>query len=135
MFTIQIYRDSDVLTGANIAIMNNLFINGWTLYPTLEKLFTEKQNIFYYRIAIGSLNDEPICVVIYRDLLDNCLTRETNINYFANIQAFCKKEHRRKGYTSQCIIALNPRNDLFVEEGIEGSIEFWNKNGFTNLFE
>jgi hypothetical protein len=122
MFTIQVYRDNDVLTGANIAIMNNLFINGWGLYDALEDLFTDKINpdTWDRAIVIGSVNDIPVCVVFY------IKTKETN---YHQIMAFCVKQHRRNGYTSKCISLLNPPSHTDHREGIKGSLQFWERVG------
>ena len=129
MFKIKIYKDDDLLLGANIAIMNNLFINGWVLYGTLEGLFSDnfKTKFWDITIVIGELDGIPICVVY------NAKIKDTSKIYqpYEEIQAFCKEEHRRKGYTSQCVKVINPHTQADCSEGIKGSLMFWKKHGLT----
>ena len=113
IFTTTVYQSLTLKQGADIAIKHRLYISGWALSRTLQKLRTT--SCTHDRIAIGSLNDIPVAIAIL---------------YEGGAQAFCRKKHRRNGYAGACVRALRSRM-MVASIGIHGSEHFWSRHNVT----
>ena len=111
MFTIKVYRGLDVVKGAELALKHRLYVAGWSMSGTLQRMIKYPQT--YHGLALGSLNGVPVTIVLHDSY---------------HYMAFCRKALRRNGYASQCFKALNVRG-MDAGGGIDGSDHFWRKNG------
>lgn len=110
MFEIRIYRDSDLPTGAAIAIKARLYVAGWCLKDELTGYYSRQSA--KGEMAIAFIDDVPVCIVAHNT---------------QSVQAFCRKVLRGRGYASQCLDLLN-KAKISAREGAKGSRSFWAKN-------
>lgn len=113
IFHTQLYQSQTLKIGATLALKHRLYISGWALSQTLQ--FFKMSESTHHRIAIGFCNDVPVSVAVLQD---------------GGVMAFCRKQHRRKGYTGACVRALHSRM-MVANVGIDGSWHFWNRLGVT----
>ena len=111
MIELRKYTDVNVVDGCNIALKNRLYVSGWQLSYTMKDI-RDKMSNRYDSLAIAYENEKPVSVVVFGKT--GC------------VQAFTKKQHRRKGFAS-LLIEHFKINILHYDEGIEGSFNFWEK--------
>ena len=113
MLDIKLYEGQFLRLGAKLAMEHNLFVPGWRLRLEFMRIMNGDEDPCY-RIALGFIGDEAVAVVL--------LTSQP--------MAFVKAAHRRKGYGSALIKALGKIETQYKpEEGMIGSIKFWESNG------
>jgi hypothetical protein len=114
MLNTTLYTGSGFTAGAALCIRRRLFIAGWDLLPTLQRL---KMNPRESRLAVGFIDQTPVALALF-EKADRM------------VMAFCRKDARRNGYGSACVQALKLTFDEhgWAGEGIQGTHLFWQKN-------
>lgn len=122
MITTKLYKGTDAIEGANLALKWRLFVSGWQLSYVFKNIRERgfSQGKF---LALVFLNDMPVSVAV-----------AVPFNHGYELQTFTKKEYRLRGYASKAIEALNldPEAPRYASIGIDGTELFWHKHGVPN---
>jgi hypothetical protein len=113
IFYTKLYQGPTLHQGIECAIKNRLYVIGWCMLPTLKTM--KKCANHNDRLAIGFLDQTAVSIALVSD-------------YY--VQAFCRKQHRRKGYAGACVRALQCQQ-AWASTGIAGSYEFWQRMRVT----
>lgn len=114
---------------ADIAIKNKLFVEGWGLFAFLEKTRNARSKSIvrihyekFYSLSNGQIQycDIPVAVLLITP--QPCAPKQAMI--------FVKEEYRLKGIASKMLSRFKAENP-FAQTGIQGSKEFWEKQGIN----
>ncbi len=108
----------EVSKGCDIALKNRLYVSGWALSSHLKSLRKGRKQ---GELSIVFSEETPVAVALLSG---------------KDIQVFCKKSERRKGYGTMAITALlenYSKEHLFINDGIEGSYRFFEKAIPSNI--
>lgn len=126
--SLKIYRGMDVVTGAQAAITNRLFLNEGSLRDDLfrvrDSLRVPSFNFGAHQIVVACESDtmKPIGVMFVR--------RETRKKHF--VAFFVKKSYRRKRIASRMFQVVERHiQTLTFRTGPDGSKEFFHHIGTT----
>lgn len=118
---IKIFQNDTLIEGIDLVLKNRLFISGWNLSKALK--FAKKDfrhSAVETALSVLFINGKPIALC-YR--------------FGVELQCFCKKSERRKGYASKCIKEIKklfPETEFNGCYGIEGSHSFWGSNNMIS---
>jgi hypothetical protein len=124
MFTTKLYSLKALERGAKLAREHHLYVPGWCLFGQLEDIVKghcaqtswwrdgwvhEMPNDIH--LALGFVDTKPVALALFKNTL----------------MAFCKTDHRRRGYAARCVDRLKARcpENHWADEGINGSATFW----------
>lgn len=120
MRKVKVFPGELVRHGADIALKNRLYVSGWDLSGKLKQLRTGELT---GTVALTYADDKPVAVAVAFDKLNGRLIE---------LQAFCRKAERRKGYGTLAVDAArrmqrtkNPKGVLRWNTGTDGSRNFW----------
>ena len=106
--------------GADIALKSRLYVSGWGLSIRLKQL---REGELKGTVALTYEDDKPVAVAVAFDTYQGRLIE---------LQAFCRKAERRKGYGTIAVDAAqrmqrdrNPAGKMYWSAGIAGSRKFW----------
>lgn len=124
--SVKVFKGDSLIEGASLVLKNRLYVSGWNLSGALKDI---KQGKFYYDKSLYALYVKfiagvPVAVCLATPYSHNKVEFEINV--------FCKKTHRRKGFASECLALCKKdkgRDALWhFGPGIDGSHVFWQVN-------
>jgi hypothetical protein len=116
VFQIKKYFGPSLSEGAQIAIDNKLYVDGWLLkklYPKISKIDNGRN-----MIIIMFRNNQPIALAV----------RVLNL-----IAAFCDEDYRRNGYCKKLVAELSITTEDYSGRGIFASPMFYRSVGVEYL--
>lgn len=112
---VQIFRDHNVVRAAELAIKHKLYVAGWNLsmiYGAMRVGRVHPSDC----IALTFVDDVPVASAVYR-------------GGRGDINTFCRKALRRRGYATQAVAALKaalPDDTVFtIHQGAKHSGAFY----------
>lgn len=116
MITYGHYVGSTLRIGAELASSNRLFVNGWML----EWVFSDLKgyDATGSKLVLAFQDNVPIAVAVYY--------RQNN-----QVMAFTRKHFRGQGIGKNCVKRLDFPSTAIAGEGIDGTLEFWQKFGIA----
>lgn len=113
MVTMKTYSGDSLIEGINLTLKHRLYISGWDLSNSMVR--ARKRPNDTMEVALLFKDETPIAVAWYSG---------------RNLMAFVRKSERNKGYGSKVVKHIN-KPTASTGYGIEGSLQFWEKNGFN----
>jgi hypothetical protein len=114
---IKLYKTQrELVEAASMALKNRMYVSGWYL-SSVYKHLREYPNVCVGDvIAIKFVNELPVAIAV-----TECRT----------IMAFCKREHRKNGFASECVNAIknDTKGNYTAGLGVDGSFTFWRRCG------
>jgi GNAT superfamily N-acetyltransferase len=121
---IQMSQTKDQIN-ADIAIKNNLYVEGWGLILQLERIRNGRRKgvvrIHYEKTVLmkdGKYQSYDIPVAVLLIVKQPCAPKQAMV--------FVKEEYRRKGIATKMLARFKPDN-LFARTGVKGSHDFWSR--------
>lgn len=111
-FKVKTYAGPRLGEAARLILDSKLYIPGWQLAMECRRILNFENSYGSEKIAIGFLGAEPVALVLKT----------------FTAMAFCRLKHRRKGYASRCLAALDLPENIRAEEGVKGSGSFWSRH-------
>lgn len=108
---IKLYNGRNSAEGAELALKHHLYVHGWCLFLELRLMMAaENPNGC---IALCFVDDIPVAIAV--------------ITSYNQVMAFCKEEHRRKGYCTALVQRVDEAigEPIYAQNGIDGSDIFW----------
>jgi hypothetical protein len=112
-----VYEGATLSEGAELCLDARLYVSGWDLRPTLVKM-RDRGMTHGGKIAVAFEHDRPIALCLFSGRM---------------LMAFCRDDHRRRGFGSACAKAIGRPEGSWAGEGVHGSIQFWKANGVYAL--
>lgn len=116
---ILVGHNSDCISLANVALTNRLYVSGWEMSHTLQRIKRKPKDS---TIALLFQDDTPIAI----SLQENC----------SRIQVFTRKEKRNNGYGKMVMEAVMKNriiSDFYTQYGVNGSDTFFRKVKNNNI--
>ncbi len=115
---VKTYKGSDLKVAAKLALKHRLFVNTWTLNGDLHATLKSTDEV----------NEDCQIALVFKDGKPVCIAFTDNFGYGIDLQVFCKKSERRKGYGTIAAQQLIKSEDHWVwNPGVNGSCKFFNK--------
>ena len=112
---VQVFRDHHVMYAAELAVKHRLYVAGWDLsmiYGAMREGRVHPRDC----IALTFVDDVPVASAVYRAGR-------------GDINTFCRKALRRRGYATQAVAALKtalPDVAVFtIHQGAKHSVDFY----------
>lgn len=108
-----VYEGVTLSEGAELCLNARLYVSGWDLRPTMARM-RDRGATHPGKIAVAFVGERPVALCLHDGHM---------------LMAFCRDDHRRRGFGSACMKALGRPEGSWAGEGIYGSTEFWKANG------
>lgn len=113
MITMKMYYGDSLIEGINLSLKHRLYISGWDMSNSMVR--ARKKPNATMEVALLFKDAVPIAVAWYSG---------------RSLMAFVRKSERNKGYGTKVVQYIN-KPTASTGYGIEGSLQFWEKNGFN----